>query len=98
MTAVGGEARDRWATWLLAARFGGDAAQRDAMLSTLYRYRDEVLRRAAIRTGDVVLDVGCGDGLIGFAAADLVGASGHVVLSDISADLLEVCQIGRAHV
>jgi arsenite methyltransferase len=92
MTAVGGEARDRWATWLLAARFGGDAAQRDAMLSTLYRYRDEVLRRAAIRTGDVVLDVGCGDGLIGFAAADLVGPSGHVVLSDISADLLAVCR------
>jgi ubiquinone/menaquinone biosynthesis C-methylase UbiE len=92
VTAVGGEARDRWATWLLAARFGGDAAQRDAMLSTLYRYRDEVLRRAAIRPGDVVLDVGCGDGLIGFAAADLVGPSGQVVLSDISADLLAVCR------
>jgi arsenite methyltransferase len=88
----GGEVRDRWATWLLDARFGGDAAQRDAMLAGLCRYRDEVLRRAEIRPGDVVLDVGCGDGLIGFGAADLVGPSGHVVFSDISADLLAVCR------
>jgi arsenite methyltransferase len=92
MTVDGGEVRDRWATWLLDARFGGDTAQRDAMLSALYVYRDEVLRRAAIRPGDVVLDVGCGDGLIGFGAADLVGPSGRVVLSDISADLLAVCR------
>lgn len=91
MTADRGAVRDRWAAWLLDRRFGGDAAQRDAMLPALYRYRDEVLRRAAIRSGDVVLDVGCGDGLIGFGAADLVGPSGRVVFSDISADLLAAC-------
>lgn len=84
--------RDRWVAWLLDHRFGGDVANRDAMLPTLHRYRDEVLRRAAIQPGDVVLDVGCGDGLIGFAAADLVGPLGHVVFSDISADLLAVCR------
>ncbi len=91
MTADHG-VRDRWAAWLLDRRFGGDSAQRDAMLPALYRYRDEVLRRAAIRPGDVVLDVGCGDGLVGFAAADLVGPSGRVVFSDISADLLTACR------
>ena len=91
MTLDPGGVRDRWAAWLLDRRFGGDTAQRDAMLPALYRYRDEVLRRAAIRPGDTVLDVGCGDGLIGFGAADLVGPSGHVVFSDISADLLAAC-------
>jgi arsenite methyltransferase len=92
MTLDRDEVRDRWAAWLLDRRFGGDAAQRDAMLPALYRYRDEVLRRAAVRPGDVVLDVGCGDGLIGFGAADLVGPSGRVVFSDISADLLAACR------
>ena len=92
MTADRDAARDRWAAWLLDRRFGGDTMQRDAMLPALYRYRDEVLRRAAIRPGDIVLDVGCGDGLIGFGAADLVGPSGRVVFSDISADLLAACR------
>ena len=92
MSADRGGVRDRWAAWLLDRRFGGDTAQRDAMLPALYRYRDEVLRRAAIRPGDIVLDVGCGDGLIGFGAADLVGPSGRVVFSDISADLLAACR------
>lgn len=92
MTDVASPARDRWASWLLNRRFGGDTAQRDAMLPALFRYRDEVLQRAAIRPGDIVLDVGCGDGLIGFGAADLVGPSGHVVFSDVSADLLAVCR------
>jgi ubiquinone/menaquinone biosynthesis C-methylase UbiE len=77
---------------VLDRRFGGDAAQRDAMLPSLYGYRDEVLRRAAIRPGDTLLDVGCGDGLIGFGAAELVGKSGRVVFSDISADLLAACR------
>jgi arsenite methyltransferase len=51
-----------------------------------------VLRRAAIAEGDVVLDVGCGTGLIGFGALDQVGADGRVVFSDVSADLLEECR------
>ncbi|HEU0238163.1 MAG TPA: methyltransferase domain-containing protein [Micromonosporaceae bacterium] len=85
-------ARDRWASWLLEKRFGGDAGQRERTLAYLADVREEVLRRAQIRPGDTLLDVGCGDGLIGFGAADLVGPSGHVVLSDISADLLAVCR------
>jgi arsenite methyltransferase len=39
-----------------------------------------------------VLDVGAGDGLIGFGAIDLVGPAGKVIFSDVSADLLEVCR------
>jgi SAM-dependent methyltransferase len=55
-------------------------------------YRDGVLDRAAVANGDVLLDVGTGDGLIGFAALDRVGPGGQVIFSDISADLLAECR------
>lgn len=42
--------------------------------------------------GETLLDVGCGDGLIGFGALDLLGDDGHVILSDISHDLLQRCR------
>jgi ubiquinone/menaquinone biosynthesis C-methylase UbiE len=50
--------------------------------------RQRVLDNARISPGDTVLDVGAGDGLIGFGAVDRVGQGGHVVLSDVSPDLL----------
>lgn len=61
------------------------------MLRFLAPIRDKVLPGAARQHGDVVLDVGCGDGLLGFGALDLLGPTGRIVLSDVSADLLEQC-------
>jgi arsenite methyltransferase len=58
----------------------------------LHRIRDRLLQGVGIQPGERVLDVGCGDGLIGLRAAELVGATGQVVLSDISAALLEHCR------
>jgi arsenite methyltransferase len=83
---------DRWAAWLLQHRFGGDARQRDAAMAQLGEFRDRVLAGARVNRGDVVLDVGCGDGLIGVGALDLVGEAGKVVFSDVSADLLDECR------
>ena len=83
---------DRWAAWLLEHRFGGDAALRDRILPRLYELRDRVLAGAGILAGDTVLDVGCGDGLLGLGALPLVGADGTVVFSDISTDLLDECR------
>jgi len=40
----------------------------------------------------VVLDVGCGDGLIAFGALERVGGNGQVIFSDISADLISRCR------
>ncbi len=40
----------------------------------------------------MVLDVGCGDGLIAFGALDRVGEEGQVIFSDISQDLLDHCR------
>ena len=61
-------------------------------LENLASYRERVLRRASLSPGETLLDVGCGDGLIGFGAATLVGESGRVIFSDISPALLDECR------
>nr|MBA3389106.1 class I SAM-dependent methyltransferase [Rubrobacter sp.] len=81
--------RDRWAEWLLERRFGGDEGQRKAFMEGLLPWRDRILKNAAVREGDILLDVGAGDGLIAFGALDLVGERGQVIFLDISRDLLD---------
>lgn len=80
---------DRWSRWLLGGREGGDKQVRARLLQKLGHTRDQVLERAAITPGDVVLDVGAGDGLIAFGALELVGPTGRVIFSDVSSALLE---------
>jgi arsenite methyltransferase len=58
----------------------------------LHSIRDRLLDKASLQAGDVVLDAGCGDGLIGFGALERLGPEGRVIFSDISAALLEVCR------
>jgi arsenite methyltransferase len=84
--------QDEWASWLLHRRHGGDAEEASATLEWLRPVRDRILEHAAVREGDVVLDVGTGDGLIAFGALDRVGTQGKVILSDISDDLLGHCR------
>jgi arsenite methyltransferase len=84
--------RDHWAEWIAVRRHGGDAELLRQHLALLAVVRDQVLKNAALAPGQKVLDVGCGDGLIGFAAADAVGPTGTVIFSDISADLLDQCR------
>ncbi|HJQ74721.1 MAG TPA: class I SAM-dependent methyltransferase [Gaiellaceae bacterium] len=82
--------RDRWAEWLAERRFGGDPAFRAEALARLAETRDAVLDRAELREGETLLDVGCGEGLIGFGA--LERGAGAVIFSDVSTDLLEFCR------
>ena len=83
---------DRWAQWLLTRRDGDSDTMRVRHQIDLDAFRDGVLARADVQPGDVVLDVGCGTGLIAFAALDRVGPEGRVIFSDISADVLDECR------
>ena len=82
--------RDRWAEWLAERRFGGGSQIRAEALAKLAQTRDRVLDRAELREGETLLDVGCGEGLIGFGA--LERGAGAVIFSDISVDLLDFCR------
>jgi arsenite methyltransferase len=79
---------DKWAAWLLHRRDGDDPEQRQKGQEFLLPLRERVLDNAQIQPGEVVLDVGAGDGLIAFGALDRVGAQGHVIVSDVSDDLV----------
>lgn len=52
------------------------------MLDQTREFREQVLDRAALAEGETLLDVGCGEGMIG------LGALERVIFSDISDDLL----------
>jgi arsenite methyltransferase len=81
---------DCWADWLRTRRTGGDAELEARMLELLASVRDRVLDNAELRPGERLLDVGCGNGLIGFGALDR--DAGEVVFADVSAPLLEDCR------
>lgn len=82
---------DRWHRWLRETRFGGDPVCRDKNFAEfLYPVRDTVLDKARLLPGETLLDVGAGDGLIGFAALDR--DAGLVIFSDISGDLVDHCR------
>jgi ubiquinone/menaquinone biosynthesis C-methylase UbiE len=81
--------QDRWSTWLLQTRFAGDPERKKAFEEYLFPIRERVLANANVAEGNVLLDVGAGDGLIAFGALPLVGASGRVLFSDVSDDLLD---------
>jgi arsenite methyltransferase len=81
---------DCWADWIRTRRTGGDPEYEAKMLEELAAVRDRVLDRAELKAGETLLDVGCGNGLIGFGA--LERGAGEVVFADISAPLLEDCR------
>lgn len=83
------QAQDQWTKWLLETRFAGDPERKKTFEKFLFPVRDRVLGNAKVADGDIVLDVGAGDGLIAFGALSLVGKQGKVIFSDVSQDLLD---------
>jgi len=79
--------QDIWIQWLLNRRFGGDPERMKKMLDHLYPVRDKVLSHINLEDEKILLDVGCGDGLIAFGALEKFEAC-RVIFSDISEDLL----------
>src|SRR5262245_1172291 len=74
--------------------FSEDAARQ---LEKLYRTRDivaqrsETIRQLHLRSGERVLDVGCGPGFLCESIAEIVGRDGAVTGIDISSDLIALC-------
>jgi arsenite methyltransferase len=84
------QGRDRWARWVLKMRQDPDPD--DERRAEFEQLRERVLDNGDVRPGDVFLDVGCGDGWIGFSALDRVGPNGRVMFADVSQDLIDHCR------
>ena len=82
---------DKWADWVLKKRQGGDQNYQ-AALKEFSVIRDKLILGCRLKSNDVVLDVGCGDGLLGFGALEKVKEQGNVIFCDISDDLLNYCR------
>ena len=80
---------DVWAEWLRTRRSGGSAEQRRLLLEQLAPVRDKILDDAEVGPGDTLLDVGCGDGLVGLGALE---RGADVIFSDVSDACLDDCR------
>jgi len=76
-------------------RYGWDraaAAYEHLWQAQLADAQSALLAAAALRSGERVLDVACGTGLVSFAAAQAVGPTGHVLGVDLSGGMVEAAQ------
>jgi ubiquinone/menaquinone biosynthesis C-methylase UbiE len=81
---------DLWAEWIRTRRTGGDPDYGAQMLEQLAEVRDRVLDNSRLKSGEILLDVGCGNGLIAFGALEREAA--EVVFADVSPALLDDCR------
>ncbi len=85
-------ANDKWLDWIVNRRFGGDKKIAEGAMVQLNQIRNKVLESASIHEGDTVLDIGTGDGFLGFAALEKVSAQGKVIFLDVSSDCVAACK------
>ncbi len=79
---------DPWFDWLTQRRQGG-AKPGESIGRDVERYRDRVLDGARLEPDTTLVDIGSGDGLVAYGAIDRIGPSLRVILTDISAALLQ---------
>ncbi len=78
-----------WSGWLdlVESQLHAGEDQRSRML--LGQIRDRVLHKAGLRRGDILVDLGCGRGLVALEAARIVGPEGRVIGVDLSEGALD---------
>lgn len=74
------------------SQYRGRAARYDLELLAFEPVRNEAIAWLAPRTGDTVLDVGCGTGLSFEGLQERIGPSGRIVAFDPSPDMLDIAR------
>jgi ubiquinone/menaquinone biosynthesis C-methylase UbiE len=62
----------------------------DAVESVLIPMSDKLLEQVAAKSGDLVMDVGCGGGITSIKLAEQVGESGKVLAIDVSEQIIAI--------
>lgn len=82
------EHADIWSDWLQRHRSGGDADREAHIRATVADYADRILNALAFQPGMTLLDLGAGTGVVGLQAIKRFGPDLTVIMTDISAPLL----------
>ncbi|MGA8672382.1 MAG: methyltransferase domain-containing protein [Terracidiphilus sp.] len=83
---------DLWFDWLMHRRHADDCDYGQRVKDAVASYADRVLDGAALKQGMTLVDLGAGDGLVGFRAIDRIGESLKVIMVDISVPLLKFAE------
>lgn len=78
---------------LRVQRYGWDAASElyeDGWRGPLAPAQQTLLRMAAIKTGERVIEAACGSGLVTRTLAEAVGPTGHVLATDLSQGMVDL--------
>jgi len=84
-----GTFHDLWSDWLFHYRNGNDAGYLKSIQTATAGYAERVLDGGKLATGMTLVDVGCGDGLVGLRAIERIGSDLQVIMTDISRPLLD---------
>jgi arsenite methyltransferase len=79
---------DEWFNWLLHERHGDDSEYAQVVRDAVARFVDRVLDGAGLFPDMRLVDIGTGEGVVGFRAIERLGKNIRVTFTDISAPLL----------
>ena len=83
---------DRWADWLQNHRYGGDQNYREHIRDKIESYVRRGLNLLTYQPHMTLVDVGCGDGVLGFQALKEQESTLQLIFTDVSAAILSVVE------
>ena len=79
---------DLWSQWLLHRRHADDAQFEPAVQAMVGRYVERLLDGAQLVSGQTLVDVGTGEGIVAWRAIERVGPTLRLWLTDVSESML----------